>query len=84
MFLKTACFALKLSRINSLLMPLSAHRYNPHNSHLGCHEQANPFHAALLPHQRGQLRELQRHWQAAGVSGSGPRAHHHCLEVAGR
>lgn len=62
----------------------STFRNNPFHPRVGRHDQTHPLHAAVLPLERGELRQLQRDWEAAGVGGRGPRAHHHRLALAGR
>lgn len=52
--------------------------------HLGCDKQADFICAKMRPFEGSVLCELQRNWQAAAVCGTGPRAHRHHLEMAGR
>lgn len=59
-------------------------RNNTFNPHMGRHDQTHPLHAAVLPHEGGELYQLQCNRKAPGVSGRGPWAHHHRLALAGR
>ncbi|KAL0180606.1 hypothetical protein M9458_023012, partial [Cirrhinus mrigala] len=53
------------------------------HSRVGRHEQTDAVSAALLSRQRDRIRQLQRHGKTVAVCGSGSRAHHHCVEMAG-